>query len=204
MAEALGVIGLFLNDRGCAGKRNATHWTVKTHVTSCGSTSRMDGKLTTYSNAVNLKLLNLPFAHWITIVDALVSQVHIQLGAAQAPQNDVKDFEGSGLDGYPSSVARQVAIPIHCHSEPNFPIGFGNKLDGDKVMVCGNLFLKEQFRPSLNFFKLILYIFIVKMNKDCFNTDVDLPVVGQTELYHMEIHRNKEWASGLFRLSLKP
>jgi hypothetical protein len=29
-------------------------------------------------------------------------------------------------------------------------------------------------------------------------------VVGQTELYHMEIHRNKEWASGLFRLSLKP
>lgn len=55
MAEALGVIGLFLNDRGCAGKRNATHWTVKTHVTSCGSTSRIDGKLTTYSNAVQLE-----------------------------------------------------------------------------------------------------------------------------------------------------
>jgi hypothetical protein len=62
MAEALGVIGLFLNDRGCAGKRNATHWMVRTHVTSCGSTSRIDGKLTTYSNAVHLKkLLKLPF-----------------------------------------------------------------------------------------------------------------------------------------------
>lgn len=54
MAEALGVIGLFLNDRSCSGKRNATHWTVKTLVTSCGSTSRIDGKLTTYSNAVSL------------------------------------------------------------------------------------------------------------------------------------------------------
>lgn len=52
MAEALGVMGLFLNDRSCAGKRNATHWMVRTLVTSCGSTSRIDGKLTTYSNAV--------------------------------------------------------------------------------------------------------------------------------------------------------
>lgn len=57
MAEALGVNGLFLNDRGCSGKRNATHWMVRTHVTSCGSTSRIDGKLTTYSNAVKLQTL---------------------------------------------------------------------------------------------------------------------------------------------------
>lgn len=73
------------------------------------------------------------------------------MGAAQAPQNDDEDFEGSGLDGYPSSVARQVAIPIQCHSEPNFPIGFGDKLDDDNVMVCGNLFLEGQFRHSLEF-----------------------------------------------------
>jgi Zona pellucida-like domain len=134
MAEALGVIGLFLNDRGCAGKRNATHWMVKTHVTSCGSTSRIDGKLTTYSNAVHLKL------NFVCLLDyhhkhSRFWQVHIQLGAAQAQQNDDEDFEGSGLDGYPSSVARQVAIPIQCHSEPNFPIGFGDKLDDDNVMV---------------------------------------------------------------------
>ncbi|KAK4019954.1 hypothetical protein OUZ56_001952 [Daphnia magna] len=135
MAEALGVNGLFLNDRGCSGKRNATHWMVRTHVTSCGSTSRIDGKLTTYSNAV-----------------------HIQLRAVQPQQNDDEDFEGSGVDGYPSSAARQVTIPIQCHSEPNFPVGFGDKLDDDNVM----------------------------------DTDVDLPV-GQTDLYHMEIHRNKEW-----------
>ncbi|XP_057370668.1 transforming growth factor beta receptor type 3-like [Daphnia carinata] len=135
MAEALGVVGLFLNDRGCSGKRNASHWMVKTHVTSCGSTSRIDGKLTTYSNAV-----------------------HIQLRAVHPQQNDDEDFEGSGVDGYPSSAARQVTIPIQCHSEPNFPVGFGDKLDDDNVM----------------------------------DTDVDLPV-GQTDLYHMEIHRNKEW-----------
>lgn len=135
MAEALGVNGLFLNDRGCSGKRNATHWMVRTHVTSCGSTSRIDGKLTTYSNAV-----------------------HIQLRAVHPQQNDDEDFEGSGVDGYPSSAARQVTIPIQCHSEPNFPVGFGDKLDDDNVM----------------------------------DTDVDLPV-GQTDLYHMEIHRNKEW-----------
>ena len=57
------------------------------------------------------------------------------MGATQTQQSDDEDFEGSGLDGYPSNVARQVAIPIQCHSEPNFPIGFGDKLDDDNVMV---------------------------------------------------------------------
>ena len=64
MAEALGVVGLFLNDRSCLWKRNATHWMVKTHVTSCGSTSRIDGKLTTYSNAVIMASFFFFFANW--------------------------------------------------------------------------------------------------------------------------------------------
>lgn len=72
-------------------------------------------------------------------------QVNIQLGPStqqqqqqhqQHQQSDDEDFEGSGLDGYPSSASRQVTIPIQCHSEPNFPIGFGDKLDDDNVMVC--------------------------------------------------------------------
>ena len=52
MADALGVSAIFLNDRHCAATRNATHWRVNTHVTRCSSTSRIDGKLTTYSNLV--------------------------------------------------------------------------------------------------------------------------------------------------------
>lgn len=162
MAEALGVIGLYLNDRSCSGKRNATHWMVKTLVTSCGSTSRIDGKLTTYSNAVRRnhekncdhftylgyfgrenKLFQLVVARNSTKRPVLkldgkylyFSQVHIQLGAMQHQQNDDEDFEGSGHDGYPSSTARQVTIPIQCHSEPNFPVSFGDKMDDDNVMV---------------------------------------------------------------------
>lgn len=73
------------------------------------------------------------------LVDWLIcQQVHIQLGAIQHQQNDDEDFEGSGLDGYPSA-ARQVTIPIQCHSEPNFPISFGDKMDDDNVMVRGNV-----------------------------------------------------------------
>ena len=52
MADALGVSAIFLNDRRCVATRNATHWRVNTHVTQCSSTSRIDGKLTTYSNLV--------------------------------------------------------------------------------------------------------------------------------------------------------
>lgn len=52
VSEALGVVELHLNDRGCTGRRSATHWSVKTHFTSCGSTSRIDGRITTYSNEV--------------------------------------------------------------------------------------------------------------------------------------------------------
>ncbi len=62
MSEALGVVAIWLSDQSCVGKRNATHWTVRTHVTSCSSTSRIDGKLTSYSNVVcRLELdLSLP------------------------------------------------------------------------------------------------------------------------------------------------
>lgn len=107
-------------------------------------------------------------------------QVHIQLGAIQQQQNDDEDFEGSGLDGYPSP-ARQVTIPIQCHSEPNFPIGFGDKMDDDNVMVrtCLN---------GANGWHDLRDVFLIRFLQDT----VDLPV-GQMDLYHMEIHRNKEW-----------
>jgi hypothetical protein len=59
MSEALGVVAIWLSDQSCVGKRNATHWTVRTHVTSCSSTSRIDGKLTSYSNVVCSLELNL-------------------------------------------------------------------------------------------------------------------------------------------------
>ena len=60
MADALGVSAIFLNDRRCVATRNATHWRVNTHVTQCSSTSRIDGKLTTYSNLVtNLLFLSI-------------------------------------------------------------------------------------------------------------------------------------------------
>jgi len=52
LADALGVTGLYLSDRGCSGRRNATHWSITSRVTSCGSTLRIGEKLTTYSNLV--------------------------------------------------------------------------------------------------------------------------------------------------------
>ena len=51
-AEALGVVAIWLSDRTCLGRRNATHWVLRTHVTSCSSTSRIEGKLTSYTNLV--------------------------------------------------------------------------------------------------------------------------------------------------------
>ena len=61
MSEALGVVAIWLSDQSCVGKRNATHWTVRTHVTSCSSTSRIDGKLTSYSNVVCSLELDVSF-----------------------------------------------------------------------------------------------------------------------------------------------
>lgn len=56
VADLHGVSGLFLSDRACSASRNATHWSLKKPLTSCGSTSRIDGKLTAYSNNVREKL----------------------------------------------------------------------------------------------------------------------------------------------------
>ena len=116
-------------------------------------------------------------------------QVHVQLAP---PQSDDEDFEGSGFDGYATSVGvetpgRQVTIPIQCHQEPQFPMGGFNRMDDDNVMASGSL------RP-LGFYDFLFqlihsaecYVFIVQ-------DTVEMPAAGHMELYHMEIHRNKEW-----------
>jgi len=140
MADALGVSAIFLNDRRCVATRNATHWRVNTHVTQCSSTSRIDGKLTTYSNLVHIELRD---------------------GAG----SDDEDFEGSGdppVATLPSraspspGAASLLKIPIQCHYEPKFAISDA-AFDDDNVMDTVELSMR------------------------------------QIELYHMEIHRNKEW-----------
>ena len=52
ISEVLGVAAVWFNDRSCSGKRNDTHWFLRTSASACSSVTKMSGKSTTYSNVV--------------------------------------------------------------------------------------------------------------------------------------------------------
>ena len=184
LATALGVTGLFLSDRGCSGRRNATHWTITSRVTSCGSTLRIGDKLTTYSNLVgppatiasqslstHLRLVT-KCLNFISIL-VLFKKVHVQLAATSKQRRNGSDddeedddfvtAEGSGSEKIQSATgltSKQITIPIQCYSQPlgnNFKHPLGDRQSDADDVDEDNVMVRFPLSLSLNSIYLIKY-----------------------------------------------
>ncbi|XP_065576490.1 transforming growth factor beta receptor type 3-like isoform X2 [Artemia franciscana] len=111
------IVGITFSDRTCKATRNRTHWILKSVVTSCGATVITDGRLTTYSNMVYVK-----------VASNFIS--------------DDEDFEGSGFDNEDSPTASlmtghsvtEIAVPHDCKYNPMLPLGSFIQESDDNVM----------------------------------------------------------------------
>ncbi|XP_068083102.1 transforming growth factor beta receptor type 3 [Anabrus simplex] len=106
LIQELGVTHLHFNDVTCKWQLNATHATLISHITSCGTTSDTNGRLTSFSNSV-----------------------YIRFGPAES---DDEDFEASGSSGDGAELDK---IPVVCRYQPHFPGDKFNVAGADSVLV---------------------------------------------------------------------
>ncbi|XP_071448296.1 transforming growth factor beta receptor type 3-like [Hetaerina americana] len=124
ITDSLGVAWMSFIDSTCSSKVNSTHIWLSTLITSCRSTSKSDGRSTSFSNSVYVKF--------------------------GPPGSDDEDFAGPGDDGEDGSEFGSGSdasetdlmeessnhIPVVCRQPPLFPgSGFGPMDFGDPSLT---------------------------------------------------------------------